>query len=146
MTSTPIYGIGDGTYKTIGGEAGVRELVDRFYSIMAHTKDYQPLFSLHPNDDGSASVTTKDKLSRFLMAWMGGERTYHLAYGSINIPAAHAHLDVTPILVSNWLNCMSEALTELGHDHEFNDYLISQLAIPAERMRIASQRHKASTT
>ena len=146
MTSTPIYGIGDGTYKTIGGEAGVRELVDRFYSIMANTKDYQPLFNLHPNDDGSISVTTKDKLSRFLMAWMGGERTYHLAYGSMNIPEAHAHLDVTPILVSNWLNCMSEALTELGHDHEFNDYLISQLAIPAERMRIASQRHKASTT
>jgi len=146
MTSTPIYGIGDGTYKTIGGEAGVRELVDRFYSIMAHTKDYQPLFNLHPNNDGSASVTTKDKLSRFLMAWMGGKRTYHLAYGSMNIPAVHAHLDVTPILVSNWLNCMSEALTVLGHDREFNDYLISQLAIPAERIRIASQCHKAIAT
>jgi truncated hemoglobin YjbI len=39
MTSTPIYGIGDGTYTTIGGNTGVRELVDRFYTIMAHTKD-----------------------------------------------------------------------------------------------------------
>jgi truncated hemoglobin YjbI len=39
MTSTPIYGIGDGTCTTIGGNTGVRELVDRFYTIMAHTKD-----------------------------------------------------------------------------------------------------------
>jgi hemoglobin len=79
MVSTPIYDIGDGTYTTIGGKHGVRELVDRFYTIMEHTKDYRTLFSLHPKNDGdNASATTKDKLSRFLMAWMGGERTYHL--------------------------------------------------------------------
>jgi hypothetical protein len=50
MASTPIYGIGDGTYTTIGGD--------------------------------NASATTKNNLFRFLMAWMGGERTYYLAYGS----------------------------------------------------------------
>ena len=30
----------------------------------------------------NASATAKDNLFRFLMAWMGGERTYHLAYSS----------------------------------------------------------------
>jgi hemoglobin len=76
------------------------------------------------------------------MGWMGGERTYQAAYGSLNIPMAHAHLDVTPALVDNWLNCMRQALAELGHDAKFSDYLIQQLAIPAERIRLVSQQHQ----
>lgn len=138
MPSTPLYGFSDTSYKTIGEEVSVRALVDRFYSIMASQRDYQPLFNLHPAD----LETTKDKLSRFLMGWMGGERTYQTAYGALNIPMAHAHLDVTPALVDNWLNCMRQALAELGHDAKFSDYLIQQLAIPAERIRLVSQQHQ----
>jgi truncated hemoglobin YjbI len=63
----------------------------------------------------------------------------------MSIPAALAHLDVTPALVSNWLNCMSDALTALDHNQEFIYYLISQLSIPAERIRVASQAHKAGS-
>jgi len=43
----------EGTYKTIGQEKGVRQLVDFFYNIFD---------------------STKDQLSRFLMAWMGDDR------------------------------------------------------------------------
>ncbi|HCH33732.1 MAG TPA: globin [Oceanospirillaceae bacterium] len=138
MLKTPLYGFSDTSYKAIGEEVGVRALVDRFYSIMASQDDYQPLFNLHPGD----LDTTKDKLFRFLMGWMGGERTYQAAYGSLNIPMAHAHLNVTPALVENWLNCMRQALAELGHEAEFSDYLIQQLAIPAERIRLVSQQHQ----
>lgn len=66
------------------------------------------MFNLHPND----IVITKDKLSRLLMAWVGGERTYQSTYGTLNILAAHAHLGVTQALVDNWLNCMVEDLMQ----------------------------------
>ena len=136
-TPTPMFGISDSTYKTMGEEEGVRQLVDCFYNIMDCTKAYQSLFNLHTRD----IVMTKDKLSRFLMAWMGGERTYQSTYGTLNIPAAHAHLNVTQALVDNWLNCMAEALVQLGHDAKFSEYLINQLAIPAQRILMVSNLH-----
>jgi hemoglobin len=79
------------------------------------------------------------------MAYICCERTDPLTYGSMSIPAAHAHLTVTPALVSNWLNGMFEALTALGHNQEFIDYLISQLTIPAECIRMAPQALKAGS-
>jgi len=133
--SAPLYGIGDGTYKTIGEEAGVRQLVDHFYTIMAANKPYQPLFNMH----SSELHITKDKLARFLMGWMGGERTYQSTYGAMNIPSAHAHLNVTQELMDNWLACMTEALHQQGHAEEFCTYLITQLAIPAQRILQVSQ-------
>ena len=72
MTLLPINGSMDTSYKTIGGEDGVRALVDSFYNIMAQSPQGQTLFSMHTGD----LHTTKDKLSRFLIGWMGGERTY----------------------------------------------------------------------
>jgi hemoglobin len=36
--------------------------------------------------------TIKDKLSLFLMGWLGGPRLYADKYGSISIPQAHQHL------------------------------------------------------
>jgi truncated hemoglobin YjbI len=63
----------------------------------------------------------------------------------MSIHSAHARLNVTLALVSNWLNDMFEALTALGHNQEFIDYLISQLNIPAERIRMASQTLKAGS-
>ena len=136
MTLLPINGSMDTSYKTIGGEDGVRALVDSFYNIMAQSPQGQTLFSMHTGD----LHTTKDKLSRFLIGWMGGERTYQEHYGSLNIPMAHAHLNVTPDLVKAWLSCMRHALLELGYDQGFCDYLINQLAIPAERIRLVSQQ------
>ena len=141
MVSPPIYGRGRASYNIIGGELGVRALVERFYDLMETTQDYQTLFSLHPHD----IVTTKVELSRFLIAWMGGARSYHLVYGPINIPTAHAHLNVTQALVDNWLSCMYEALTQLGYSLEFSTYLINQLAITAERIRCASQYRRLAT-
>lgn len=131
----PLYGRGDATFQAVGGESGVRQLVDKFYDLMCADLRYSQLRELHPFD----LTVSRDKLTRFLCGWMGGERTYAKHYGSINIPHAHAHLPVTQDLKNQWLACMSDALESRGIETALSEYLLKQLSIPAERIRQVAQ-------
>ena len=57
------YGEADTTYKAVGCEAGIRQLVGYFYDIMQAS--YPVIFSLHPSDNNES----RDKLARFLSGW-----------------------------------------------------------------------------
>lgn len=136
MTESQIlYGRGDATFHAVGGEAGVRALVDKFYDIMAAKKDYQTLWNWHPDDNQKS----RDKLFYFLCMWMGGPADYVKYFGPINIPAAHKHLRVTRKERDQWLNCMYEAMQVLNFSNTLSEYLIRQLSIPAERIRLTSR-------
>jgi truncated hemoglobin YjbI len=54
------YGEADTTYKAVGCEAGIRQLVGYFYDIMQAS--YPVIFSWHPSDNNES----RDKLARFL--------------------------------------------------------------------------------
>ena len=55
-------------YDIIGGEARLRELVDRFYDLMDLEPQFAALRAMHPPSlDGS-----RDKLFWFLSGWSGG--------------------------------------------------------------------------
>lgn len=133
------YGQVDATFRAAGGEAGVRQLVACFYERMEFDDRFQVLWQMHPKDN----VTSRDKLSRFLMAWMGGPRTYQQHYGGISIPQAHSHLPVSEIERDLWLECMAAAISEQGYPSAFGAYLLKQLAIPAERIRVLAQNERA---
>jgi hemoglobin len=132
MTRPPNYGEGDATYQAAGGEVGIRKLVDAFYTIMDDAEEYQTIRGWHPAD----LTISKDKLARFLCGWMGGPRKYREKYGPISIPQVHAHLVVTSDERDQWLNCMKEALAQQAYPQQLRDYLITQLAVPAERIRM----------
>ncbi len=135
------YGQGDATFKAAGGEDGIRRLVDSFYDIMDTNAEYQTIRRWHPKD----LTVSRDKLARFLCAWTGGPRRYSEKYGPISIPQAHAHLDVTEIERDQWLSCMARALAEQDYPQSLRDYLIEQLGVPAERVRVtSSMRRKPS--
>ena len=129
------YGVGDSSFQAAGGEVGIRKLVDAFYHQMEILPEAQHIRSLHKAD----LDTIKDKLSVFLMGWLGGPRNYAEKYGSISIPGFHQYLDIKEAERDAWLLCMQEALKDQGYDAEFKEYLIFQLGIPAERVRYASQ-------
>lgn len=129
------YGVGDATFRAAGGEPGIRTLVDAFYDIMAASPDYATIWSWHPGDND----VTRDKLARFLCAWMGGPRLYAEKYGPISIPGVHAHLQVTSVERDQWLNCMREALSLQDYPADLVEYLLRQLAVPAERIRMACE-------
>jgi len=129
------YGAGDNSYQAAGGEVGIRKLVDELYHQMEILPEAQHIRSLHKAD----LDTTKDKLSVFLMGWLGGPKDYPEKYGSISIPRFHQYLDVKEAERDAWLLCMNEALKDQDYDEEFKKYLIDQLGIPAERIRQVSQ-------
>lgn len=130
MTDQPPYGTGDATFQAAGGEEGIRRLVDRFYDIMASDPKFATIWSWHPTDH----EMSRDKLARFLCAWMGGPRRFSEKYGPISIPQAHRHLPVTSAEQDQWLTCMAQALAEQDYPQALVDYLLEQLAVPAGRI------------
>jgi hemoglobin len=132
MTNTQ-YGSEDTTYKAAGEFAGIKQLVDDFYDIMSELKESKKIREMHPVD----LDTSRDKLTRFLCAWTGGPRLYKEKYGAISIPQAHSHLTIGSEEKKAWLNCMAKALTKQNYPEDFQNYMITQLSVPAERCRNA---------
>jgi hemoglobin len=129
------FGIQDASFRAAGGEAGVRHLVRRFYELMDTLPEAAAIRAMHPPDLESAI----DRLACFLYGWLGGPPLYREKYGSIDIPKAHAHLQVGADDRDAWLRCMALAVEEQPYSEAFRSYLLAQLRIPAERIRLQSE-------
>ncbi len=129
------YGVLDASFQAAGGEDGIRKLVNEFYQQMETQKRGKEIRAMHKSE----LVMIKDKLSLFLMAWLGGPRKYADKYGGISIPMVHRHLDIKDEQKNAWLFCMQKALDYQDYEEEFKTYLLEQLGVPAERIRQVSQ-------
>ena len=129
--SSDAYGVGDASYQAAGQEAGIRKLVNAFYSVMGDLPEAQKIREMHPDD----LEESRDKLARFLCGWLGGPKLYQGKYGTIKIPKAHRHLEIGPAERDAWLRCMEEALSQQSYATAFKQYLLEQLYVPAEGSR-----------
>ncbi|WP_369983990.1 group II truncated hemoglobin [Thalassolituus sp.] len=129
------YGVEDASFRTAGEFEGVKALVDAFYDAMEILPEASQIREMHPAD----LTESRDKLTRFLCGWLGGPRLYREKYGPIAIPPAHAHLKIGEAERDAWLLCMEEALKGRPYPDDFKQYLMTQLFVPAERCRMASQ-------
>ncbi len=109
----------------------MRRLVDDFYHEMETAPEARGIRAMHPTD----LSTSRDKLARFLCGWLGGPALYQEKYGTIVIPAVHAHLSIGAEERGAWLLCMGRAVAKQPFPEAFREYLMAQLAIPAERVR-----------
>lgn len=134
--SKPVYGHEDSSFKAAGGAEGIQKLVEDFYRIMDERSHATVIRNMHP-DDLDISV---DKLARFLCGWLGGPRLYNEKYGSISIPAVHAHLVIHEGERDSWLSCMQEAISLQPYAADFAEYLLVQLRVPAERIFQTSKK------
>ena len=64
-------------YELIGGETGLRFLVDRFYDVMNSSPEAAKVRAIHPGD----LSLSRDKLFMFLSGWSGGPALYVQTYG-----------------------------------------------------------------
>lgn len=126
----PPYGTGDASYQAAGGELGIRRLVDAFYDRIESEPIAAQVRAMHPND----LSTSRDKLARFLCGWMNGPNRYREKYGEISIPGAHAHLTISAAERDAWLACMEGALADQPYPEAFKVYLLTELAVPANRV------------
>jgi len=127
------YGVGDNSYKAAGELAGLTKLVNDFYDIMDDIPESKRIRDMHP-DDLSES---RKKLIYFLSGWLGGPRLYSETFGPISIPASHSHLDIGTKESDAWIHCMQKAVELQPYEESFKLYLIKQLRVPAERIRMA---------
>jgi hemoglobin len=100
----------ESAFELIGGEPGVRALVDRFYDLMDLEPAYAGLRTLHPSTlDGS-----RDKLFWFLCGWLGGPNHYTDRFGHPMLRARHLPFTIGTAERDGWLACMGQAMNELG--------------------------------
>ncbi len=129
------YGVMDASYQAAGAEQGIRKLVDEFYHQMETLKQGKHIHAMHTDD----LDVIKDKLSVFLMGWLGGPKNYSKKFGQMSIPQVHKHLLIGQEERDAWLYCMNQALKQQDYTQEFKAYLIHELSRPAEAIRRVSQ-------
>lgn len=111
----------------MGGEEGVRKLVDHFYDAMQGLPQAQTVLEMHPAD----LTLSREKLAAFLTGWLGGPKRYHEKWGPIWIPPAHAHLKIGPAERDSWLLCMQHAIDAMDVAPDFKAHFMKAIAVPA---------------
>ncbi|NQZ28700.1 MAG: group II truncated hemoglobin [Colwellia sp.] len=128
------YGVGDNSYTMAGELLGITKLVDEFYNNMNDFSESKKIRDMHSSD----LTESRKKLAYFLSGWLGGPKLYAESYGSINIPLAHKHLTVGIEESEAWLLCMQKSVDSQPYEKAFKIYLMAQLRVPAERIRMVS--------
>ena len=112
-------------FESLGGEAGVRALVDRFYDLMDLEPEFAPLRALHPTTlDGS-----RDKFAWFLTGWLGGPDLYIERFGHPRLRARHLPYAIGVNARDQWLTCMGLAMAQIGEAGGFTADLRERLMI-----------------
>ena len=118
-------------FDRLGGEAGVRALVDRFYDLM----DLEPIFAgiraLHPTELDSS----RDKLHWFLCGWLGGPNLYIDRFGHPRLRARHLPYAIGIAERDQWMACMMQAMADEGVDESLAQRLAEAFFGTADWMR-----------
>jgi hemoglobin len=115
----------------IGGEVGVRRLIDRFYDLMDTLPEAAGIRALHPAD----LAESRDKLYWFLVGWLGGRPLYIERFGHPRLRARHLPFPIASDEASQWMLCMRRALAETVADAELRGLLDERFTGIAAHMR-----------
>ena len=118
-------------YELIGGDAKVRELVDRFYDLMDFEPAYQQLRRVH----GSSLESAREKLYLFLSGWLGGPPLYTDRYGHPMLRARHLPFAIGTEERDQWMACMVQAMEEVELPQELRKPLEQAFFKTADWMR-----------
>ena len=118
-------------YDMLGGEAGVRALVDRFYDIMDTSPEAERIRAFH----AKSLKQSREKLFLFLSGWAGGPQLYLERFGHPRLRMRHLPFLIGSAERDQWLWCMNRALDESGLDPQLVEFLKTRFAEVADFMR-----------
>lgn len=117
-------------YELLGGDAGIKCLVYRFYELMDELPEAYGVRQLHPASlEGSAQ-----SLFEFLSGWFGGPPLYVEKKGHPRLRMRHAPYTVSHVMRDQWMLCMAQAITEEVPDQAIQSWLISTFTQMADHM------------
>ena len=120
-------------YTLIGGDEGLRRLVETFYDVIELDEEANELHLLHRRGHGVAHsrIEQFDYLSGFL----GGPSRYAMRHGHTRLKEIHEHVPIGPQMRDLWLRCMSRAIDRCGLDDDLKTRLMSHFTRAAETSR-----------
>jgi hemoglobin len=121
----------DRKFRAVGGEVGVRRIVDRFYDLMDELPEARVLRALHP----SSLEASRDKLTWFMTGWLGGPPRYVERFGHPRLRARHLRVSIGVAERDAWMVCMRRALEELVEDEMLRETLCGSLSQLADHLR-----------
>ena len=107
-------------FDLLGGEPGVRALVDRFYDLMDIEPDLKELRAAH----GPSLDEARDKLFWFLCGYFGGPDHYIERFGHPRLRARHLPFSIGEVERDQWVTCMGRALEDEGIEPALVDRLL----------------------
>ncbi|MFN3622489.1 MAG: group II truncated hemoglobin [Hyphomicrobium sp.] len=99
-------------YDLVGGEDGLRNLVETFYDIVEFEPEGRALHVLHLRGHGVAH--SRIEQLNFLSGFLGGPKLYVQKYGHSDVRQMHEHVEINAEAKDAWLNCMSIAIDRVG--------------------------------
>lgn len=118
-------------YEQLGGDAGIRRLVDRFYDLMDASPEAVHVRALH----AASLKRSREKLYLYLTGWTGGPPLYEQQYGHPRLRARHLPFTIGERERDEWLWCMEKALDEQDVSIELREFLRDKIRNLAHHMR-----------
>ncbi|HSC79388.1 MAG TPA: group II truncated hemoglobin [Chitinolyticbacter sp.] len=118
-------------YELLGGEAVLRQLVDRFYDIMATDARAAGIQAMHAAD----TTLIRQKLFEFLSGWLGGPQLFIEKYGHPRLRARHLPFTIGEAERDQWLLCMFQAMAEVPMEAALRAHLEEAFTRTADFMR-----------
>lgn len=118
-------------YELIGGEIGLRKLVERFYDLIDSSPEAAQIRALHPK----SLKQSREKFFMFLSGWSGGPSLYMEKYGHPRLRMRHVPFSIGELERDQWLWCMNKALDEMQLDAAVLEHLKGRLAQAADFLR-----------
>ncbi len=122
-------------YERIGGEAKVRELVQRFYHLMDELPEAHGVRKMH-----AASLKgSEEKLFMFLSGWMGGPQLFVEKFGHPMLRQRHMPFSIGKTERDQWLLCMGQAVDDVVEEEALRNELKVAFIKVADFMRNQSE-------
>lgn len=118
-------------FVTIGGQAAVARLAERFYHHMDTLEEARGIRALHPPDLGPI----QELFARFLAEWLGGPPVYSSERGHPRLRRRHLPFPIGARERDAWMLCMRTALAEVVSDDALRAELEAAFFRTADFMR-----------
>ncbi|MDP0926358.1 group II truncated hemoglobin [Paracoccus onubensis] len=120
-------------YDKLGGEDGIRALVEEFYDIVEQDEAAKELHLLHLQGAGVAH--SREEQFNYLCGFFGGPQYYVMKHRHSRLKDIHEHVPVGPEMRDLWLECMKKAIANLGIDGDLASLLMRHFSTAAETAR-----------